>query len=160
MTGPLLRRSKRPAFTGALFDWVAVMSTISSIAWLTVFSFSGRRIRWPPERGRARASDRARAADGGRASRARDRLAAPAPEARWCVSPDLHNRPGSATLRLLAGGNRGAPYAREHSISGWAQRNLVDAHRPEGLQTQLEPGSTLVSWSAALVSRRKKAFKT
>src|SRR5271157_2032108 len=31
MTGPLLRRSKRPAFTGALLDWVAVMSTISSI---------------------------------------------------------------------------------------------------------------------------------
>src|SRR5580692_2892811 len=31
MTGPLLRRSRRPAFTGALLDWVAVMLTISSI---------------------------------------------------------------------------------------------------------------------------------
>src|SRR5271167_3582580 len=31
MTGPLLSRSRRPAFTGALLDWVAVMSTISSI---------------------------------------------------------------------------------------------------------------------------------
>src|SRR5271166_2967182 len=96
MTGPLLRRSKRPAFTGALLDWVAVMSTISSIAWLTVFSggaFAGRRNEFAHA-----LRTRARAADGGRASRSRDRLAAhadaPAPEARWCVSPDLHHRAG------------------------------------------------------------------
>jgi len=47
----------------------------------------------------------------------RDRLAAhaegPAPTTRWCVCLNLHHRPRSATLRFLAGGNQGAPYARE-----------------------------------------------
>src|SRR5271166_3876444 len=74
MTGPLLRRSKRPAFTGALLDWWRSCRRPPLFAWLTVFSFSRRRIRWPPERVRARASDPARAADGGRASRSRARL--------------------------------------------------------------------------------------
>src|SRR5271166_4856795 len=64
MTGPLLRRSKRPAFTGALLDWWRSCRRPPLFAWLTVFSFSRRRIRWPPERVRARASDPARAADG------------------------------------------------------------------------------------------------
>jgi hypothetical protein len=43
-----LRRSRRPALTGALLDWVAVMSTISSIRLahiILVFrgAFAGRR---------------------------------------------------------------------------------------------------------------------
>jgi hypothetical protein len=35
------------------------------------------------------------------------------PSARWCVCLSLHHRPRSATLRLLAGRNQGAPYARK-----------------------------------------------
>jgi hypothetical protein len=63
-------------------------------------------------------------------------------------------KPGSATLRLLAGGNNRALYAREHSISGCAQRNLQsrgrasDARLANVTQNRINPGQ--LRWSASV----------